>query len=70
MQFPTLTSKLLTTLVELVFDKVVPTIFRWVFRQRRLSEGLKFGHDVIVTVNTMNELVYLLVKIRGVLNKK
>ena len=27
--------------------------FRWVFRPRRLSEEPEFGHDVIVTVNTM-----------------
>ncbi|KAG5399767.1 hypothetical protein IGI04_014374 [Brassica rapa subsp. trilocularis] len=36
------------------FDKVVWTIFRRVFRRRRLSERLKFGHDVIVTINTMS----------------
>ena len=29
-------------------------IFRWIFRQRRLSEEPELGHDLIVTVNPMS----------------
>ncbi|WZY70547.1 hypothetical protein YC2023_002787 [Brassica napus] len=43
-------------MLKLVLDKVVWTNFLMGFRQRRLSEGPKFLHDVIVTDQNNSEI--------------